>query len=149
MEFGQGQRGGPALGGADDRVSAGSQALVGGQPVVELTGQEGLPLLATVLLPVGVETVGTAGGRDDRDALAGKGVHRVACRDPVTYGVAGVKRRPAETLRADRRPPAEMVIGPPLATENASGHQRRLRGLERPAATSQTLRVSRWAQIAA
>src|ERR1700759_3522293 len=49
------QRGGrvTALGDTDDTMPARSQALVGGKPIRQLTGQEGLPLLAGVLLPVG------------------------------------------------------------------------------------------------
>src|SRR6476469_7930574 len=43
-----------ALRGADDAVAVRREALVRGQPVRQLVGEERLPLLAAVLLPVGV-----------------------------------------------------------------------------------------------
>src|ERR1700751_2628609 len=78
--------------------------------------------------------------RNSLQANGRRGINVSVCHEMV-------KNSPNE--RSGLATPAEMVIGPPLSTENASGHQRRLRGLERPAATSQTFRVSRWAQIAA
>ena len=62
MEGGDRQRAGAALRGAHDAVTAGRQALVRGEPVRQLVGEEGFPLLAAVLLPVGVEAPRPAGG---------------------------------------------------------------------------------------
>src|SRR6185312_6649420 len=72
MEGGQRHSSVATLSCSDDRVATGSQALVGGQPVRQLAGQESIPLLAAVLLPVGVHAVCAAGGSDYRDALAGQ-----------------------------------------------------------------------------
>ena len=83
MERRQRHRAVTALGGADDAVPVGREALVGGQPVRQFAGQEGVPLLAAVRLPVGVHAPGATGGRDHRDALAREGVHRVARGHPV------------------------------------------------------------------
>ena len=92
MERRDRHRTGAPLRGADDAVAAGSQALVGRHPVGQLVGEEGLPLPAAVLFPVGVEAPCATGGRGHRDALTGEGVHRVARRHPVADIRRGVER---------------------------------------------------------
>nr|CRL77416.1 hypothetical protein CPGR_04286 [Mycolicibacterium malmesburyense] len=92
VEGGHRHRAVAALCRADDAVTRRRQALVGGQPVRQFVGQEGLPLLAAVELPVGVHAPRTARGRGHRDALAGEGVHRVARGDPVADVGCGVER---------------------------------------------------------
>ncbi len=85
VEGGQRHRAVAALGGADGGVATGREALVGGQPIGQLAGQERVPLLAAVLLPVGVHAPRAAGRGHHRDALAAQRVHRVAGGDPVAH----------------------------------------------------------------
>ena len=68
-EGGERHGGVTTLRGTDDTVPARRQSSVGRQPVREFIRQERIPLLASVLVPIGIHTVTATSGRDHRDTL--------------------------------------------------------------------------------
>ena len=91
VESRHGDRSGTALRRPDDGVPGRGEALVCGEPVRQLGGKEGLPLLAAVPFPVGVHGVGAAGRGGNRESGAGECVHRVARGYPVADCGSGVE----------------------------------------------------------
>ncbi len=129
MERDQRRRRVTALGDTDNAVPARRQALVGGQPVRQLAGQECLPLLAAVLLPVGVHAVGATCWRHHRNPFAGKGVEPVARSHPV-----------ADILVPALNPSNRYAAcGPPA---------RKATGMSRPIDADGTIRLSKPAAFA-
>ena len=118
VEGGHGHRAQTTLGCSDNRVAAGRKALVGRQPVRQLIGQEGLPLLTAVKFPVGVEAVRAACGGSHRDSLTGECAHCVAHRHPVT----DVGRRVERIEQHHGMRPAALEGDRDIAAHGGRGH---------------------------